>query len=111
TDRTVLRLIGRGANGVADGSFGSPQSTPTGMLTQDLVAHDFNADGVLDLAVTGAAGLEVLPGSGHAGRGDGTFNPGTLLPAGLSPGKLAVTDLNQDGADDLVVADRADTVV
>jgi len=109
---TVLRLIGHGTNGVADGTFGLPQTTPTGPGTQDLIAHDFNADGVLDLAVSGAAGLEVLPGSGLNGRGDGTFNRASAtMPAGLSPGKLAVTDLNQDGADDLVVADRADTVV
>src|SRR5262249_54365201 len=106
-----LRLLAMGTNGVADGTFTTPRTTPVGMATQDLVVHDFDGDGVLDLAVTGDQGLKILRGSGLNGRGDGTFMPGTTYAAGGAPGAVAVADLNQDGADDLFVADRGDTVV
>jgi hypothetical protein len=109
---TVVRLLAKGANGVPDGTYGEPQSAPVGMATQDIVVHDFDADGVLDLAVSGAQGLAVLKGSGLGGRGDGTFlAPATTYAAGVSPGAIAMADLNQDGAADLFVADHADTVV
>jgi hypothetical protein len=109
---TVLRLLARGANGVADGTYGVAQTTPVAMATQDLLVHDFDGDGVLDLAVSGAQGVKVLKGSGNGGRGDGSFAPATTAyAAGVSPGAIATADLNQDGADDLFVADKADTVV
>jgi len=108
---TLFTLPGQGSGGVPNGSFGSLRSTSVGMAAQDLIAHDFNADGVLDLAVSGSLGLKVFPGSGYTGKGDGTFNIPSTYPAGASPGRMAVADLNLDGADDIVVADRADTVV
>ena len=110
-DGTVVKLRGLGANAIPNGTFGPQQSTPVGMATYDLVAHDFNADGVLDLAVTGDAGLKVLAGVGNNGRGDGTFALPASYAAGVSPGRLAVADFNADGADDLVVCDRGDSLV
>jgi hypothetical protein len=111
-DNTVARLLAMGANGVPDGTYFTPQTTPVGMPAQDVVVHDFDNDGVLDMAVSGASGLKLLRGSGNGGRGDGTFLPATTIyAAGVSPGALATADLNQDGADDLFVADRGDTVV
>src|SRR5262249_54959856 len=59
----------------------------------------------------GAGGREGGRAGAGGGRGAGTSTPAPPMPAGSSPGRLAVADLNEDGADDLVVADRADTVV
>ncbi|MEQ1831755.1 MAG: FG-GAP-like repeat-containing protein, partial [Candidatus Eisenbacteria bacterium] len=110
-DGTVARIRGLGTAGLGNGTFGTVQSTPVSMLTADLVLHDFNSDGVLDLAVSGSTGLALLAGSGNAGKGDGTFLLPVFYAAGVNPGRMAVTDLDQDGADDLLVCDRGDTLV
>jgi hypothetical protein len=111
-DSTVIRLFGQGTNGTANGAFGPPQSTPLGMVSADLKARDLNADGILDLAITGSTGLRILLGGGVNGHGDGTFSPPSAsYPAGTDPGSMAIADLNLDGADDIVVCDRADSVV
>ena len=110
-DGMVVKKRGQGVNGVPNGTFGAIQSTPVFMTTYDLVAHDFDADGVLDLAVTGDGGLKTQAGGGLNGRGDGTFALPATYAAGASPGRLAVADLNADGADDILVCDRGDSLV
>ncbi len=110
-DGTVVRLRGLGAAGVANGTFGAVQSTPVSMTTRDLVLHDFNADGVLDLAVSGSDGLRLLNGVGNLGRGDGTFALPTSYATGSALGALALADLDRDGADDLIALGTADTLV
>ena len=108
---TVIKKRGLGTAGIANGTFGALQSAPLTMATFDLNLHDFNADGVLDLAVTGDAGLKVLPGIGSLGHGDGSFALPVTYAAGVLPGRIAVADLDLDGADDLLVCDRGDTLV
>jgi hypothetical protein len=81
------------------------------MTTRDLIVHDFNADGVLDLVVSGDAGVKRLPGVGNLGRGDGSFAlPGDLL-TGTPMGVLAVSDLDLDGADDVLALGASDTLL
>ncbi len=79
-----------------------------------LAIADFDHDGILDIAVTnsdrlahGAAGagtLGLFHGRGSGGVGDGTFDPVTTLPCGLSPLGIAAAHLNGDTWIDLVVA-------
>ncbi len=64
-----------------------------------VVAGDFNGDGKIDLAVTGASGVAVL-----LGNGDGTLQAAVVYPSTSAPDLLAAADLNHDGKLDLVLA-------
>ena len=55
-------IAARSGKGVALGANG-----------YDMAVHDLDGDGVLDVAVTGDGGLEILHGSGAGGRGNGLF--------------------------------------
>ena len=81
--------------GNGDGTFTSGPSFGIGSnATQALIA-DMNGDGMADLIVGGGAASVWL------GLGDGTFNSPPLTP-GLTVGKGAITDLNEDGIPDFV---------
>jgi hypothetical protein len=88
--------------GNGDGTFQSAISI--GQLVQLVqAAADFDGDGKLDLVATiassGSTQILVLPGNG-----DGTFQPPvTVNPNGASSQVLQTTDVNGDGAPDLVL--------
>jgi FG-GAP-like repeat/Abnormal spindle-like microcephaly-assoc'd, ASPM-SPD-2-Hydin len=94
---SVMILLGRG-----DGTFHSNPSYPTaGSNPQQIVAADFNADGVPDLAITDlsqSAGLSVLLASG-----DGKFAPFVPYTTGISATAMAVGDFNGDKKPDLIL--------
>jgi len=98
----------------ADGSILSSTVYPPGFSTSNglainIIAEDFNGDGLLDLAVTNAGD----PGSnsGNAvillGKGDGRFAAPAAINAGLNPLSLVAADFNGDGKLDLAVANQA----
>ncbi|HJT81544.1 MAG TPA: FG-GAP-like repeat-containing protein [Chthoniobacterales bacterium] len=62
------------------------------------VAADFNGDGKLDLAGSGANAVSVMINSGN-----GTFGPKTDFPVGIQTQDVAAGDFNSDGRMDLVV--------
>lgn len=70
------------------------------------VTHDFNGDGILDLALKTPFGIRT-----ELGNGNGTFRYGPFSPIPWSfPGGIAsidVANLNGDGIPDLVAADAA----
>jgi hypothetical protein len=127
---TVSVLLGNG-----DGTFapqiidpvGPPEetiiTTPGGETDEPgiswypnkMVTGDFNGDGRLDLAVTGASDIAFMDNSGMVsvllGNGDGTFAPPVDDVVGMFPQGIVAGDFNGDGRLDLAVANDNDDVV
>jgi len=96
--------------GYGNGAFNQAPLPPTGYVNTAYMpaVGDFNGDGNLDLAVTGAGvtgpqdnELTVL-----LGNGDGTFTAAnnSTFATGAGPQAIAVADLNGDGKLDLIIA-------
>ena len=94
---SISILLGRG-----DGTFGNPTDFAAGINPFAVVTADFDNDGKLDLAATAqfenSDTINLL-----IGNGDGTFQPPFGFKVAEFPGRIAVGDLNDDGALDLVV--------
>ncbi len=107
-DGTNLRL----AAGNGDGTFQTTTLSYTfsgSPAASAMATGDFNGDGTLDVAVVnnGLSGsVSVL-----LGNGDGTFQAPVNYAAGDAPQSIAVTDINGDGHQDLVLALRSGAVV
>jgi hypothetical protein len=74
---------------------------PAGAVTGGVVAADFNADGILDLASASSGGLHILRGQGSAGQGNGTFSTLGTYSSVSGAEALVAADFNEDGALDL----------
>ncbi|HEX8811843.1 MAG TPA: Ig-like domain repeat protein, partial [Terracidiphilus sp.] len=104
--------------GNGDGTFkpavGSVVSVdPDNTGPNGLVAGDFNADGIQDIAISFANGGNVVI---MLGNGDGTFRQGQImpvppLPGGYSPslGNLVAADFNSDGIQDIALTNDSGT--
>jgi hypothetical protein len=101
----VSILLGNGSDGQGYGTFAGKVDYPTGDGPRSLTAGDFNADGILDLAVTngGSNNLSILLGDGSSGKGNGTFAAKVDYPTGNGPQGIATGDFNADGIIDLAV--------
>jgi hypothetical protein len=81
------------------GTPGHPRHFAAGVSPSGLVAADLDLDGVVDLAVIGAApAVQLL-----RGRGDGAFDPPVAFHVGGVPWDIAVADLDGDLDPDLAV--------
>jgi hypothetical protein len=104
----VSIVIGQGTAGVGNGLFAAAvnYTLPGGSNPTSVAVGDFNEDGIADLAVTGWSTnvVQILPGQGTAGVGNGTFALGSAYPTASFPYSAAVADVNEDGRLDLVVA-------
>ncbi len=83
-------------------AFVTPPVYPAGTNPTDMVAHDFNGDGLQDIAITN----QTTPGkvSVLLNTGGGVFGAATSFPTGgSSPNSIAAGDVNGDGRTDLVV--------
>lgn len=95
-----------------EGGFGLHNEVSTGATSpNELLLHDLNGDGVLDLmaadSFTGTPGMAWwVPG-----RGQGYFGIPVSLATSRQPRRLLATDLNGDGAPELIVAGGSDTTV
>ena len=94
-------LLGNG-----DGTFQPKVDFPTGTAPWGIAVGDFNGDGIPDIAVTDPGDnrytLSVLIGQGTGASW--TLAPQVLYQAGLNASSVAVGDVNNDGIQDLVVA-------
>ena len=90
--------------GAGDGSFHFAHEVPLAAReyvrepTPVAVAFDFNADGIVDLAMGPSAG-EILV---FLGEGDGTFGEPYRYEEDIVRGSLSQADFNEDGHTDLV---------
>ena len=99
TDGSVSVLLGNG-----DGTFNPQPSPPVGSTPSPVTAADFNGDGIPDLAVPniGSNSVSIL-----LGNGDGTFTAQPPINLGNnSPDYVGVGDLDGNGTQDLVIANR-----
>ncbi len=108
--QVMYLLLGHG-----DGTFQAPLATVlAGSGAVALVVGDFNGDGKLGVAIADQANLSGAGFGGVSvllGNGDGTFGPEIIYALNGIPSSLAVTDLNGDGAPDLVVGTGNDVTV
>ena len=74
---------------------------PAGITPKDVVAEDFNKDGLPDLATVNLRSHDVRV---RLNLGAGKFGEETAYPAGDHPSCLQAADINKDGCCDLVVA-------
>jgi len=101
-------VLGQGANGVSNRTFGTPvyyNLGDTDLSPRSICTGDFDADGILDLAVGNwyKNRVSVLYGDGSGGKGDGTFSNVQRFSAGNSQVYVQAADFNADGILDLVV--------
>lgn len=103
-------LLGNG-----DGTFLPPVYLTSGVNPASLAAADFNADGIVDLAVANSEQFQTNPPfkagsiSVLLGKGDGTFGPASFFSAGTTPIAITVADFNGDGKPDLAAANFGGT--
>ena len=109
---TITVQLGKG-----DGTFTTlPQTVTFGTMpcasnsfqsNCAIAVSDFNHDGKADLAVTSGSDNTLTV---FQGNGDGTFTPfaGSPIPTGLFPEAVKAGDFNNDGLQDLVVANAND---
>ncbi len=95
-------LLGDGA-----GAFAAAPTLLSGDRPQGVAAGDFDADGILDLAVAHeqATFSEAGSISMHRGLGGGVFDSGLVVPLGQRPYALVAADLDRDGDIDLASPD------
>jgi hypothetical protein len=91
--------------GNGDGTFrpGASQPKIGGAASFNLMAHDMNLDGHLDLVIANRSSDDV---SVLLGRGDGTFQDAIVssISPSIGPYSIAVGDFNLDGVPDVVTA-------
>lgn len=83
-----------------DGTFSMAFKDSTG--SNIMCAGDFDGDGNVDVAVVGVA-LDDLHVALLFGTGDGSFAPPVKILPGIVVSRLATTDLDHDGDNDIIV--------
>jgi FG-GAP-like repeat len=95
-NNNVSILLGNGS-----GDFG-PQTTFIADYPLDAVLADFNGDGNIDIAATGAYGNTNHWVSLLLGDGQGLFSHPTKFSVGVGPWSISTGDFNNDGKTDVV---------
>jgi len=99
--------------GDGHGNFGTPINVAPNYIASDVIAGDFNSDGIPDLTITTegqySASTQIVPNSSGvlqlAGQGGYNFAAGVLVDQEHYPATAVYTDVNGDGTPDLVVSE------
>ncbi|HEY6290933.1 MAG TPA: FG-GAP-like repeat-containing protein [Terriglobia bacterium] len=102
----VSVLLGRG-----DGTFGTHTEYATGVYPISVATADLNADGKLDLAVANQDSTGIGTVSVLLGNGDGTFQPAVGYFDGQLSKGVTISNLNGDGAPDLVIPNHTSETI
>ena len=94
----VAILVNDGA-----GAFAAPHyiALAPGVVPEGLIAPDFDADGLSDIAILSRTTGELVI---EHNLGNGVFAAISQIPIGLGPTELCATDMNGDGLLDLAVS-------
>ena len=110
TGSALVVFLGNG-----DGTFQPGVTYPAGFDAYVVTAADVNHDGKLDLVVGSACESHNCQQEGAVfvflGNGDGSFQPGALIPTNLIPISIQLADLNGDGKLDMVTTSEAQNFV
>jgi hypothetical protein len=96
----LVIMLGNGAAGAGDGTFGTPAYFDVGNNPWNVEARDINGDGVVDLIFSDALGLGTMLGLGSSSL---SFAPMTHVPSPDYPQGMAFGDFNRDGILDVVL--------
>ncbi|MFZ5863486.1 MAG: FG-GAP repeat domain-containing protein [Nitrospirota bacterium] len=102
-----------GLNAASD-PFATPGNYPVAGSPSAVALADLNADGYLDALVTDAAGYTLTVFLNQKTSGSATIlleSPAGPIQTGREPIAVAAADINLDGAQDVVVANRQDNSV
>ena len=104
----VSLLFGQGAGGTGNGAFTAGPRLTVSTNPWAVAVGDFDADGILDLAVAcGSGKVSILIGQGTDGISDGTFAPAAHYTIGTAAYGIATGDFDSNGITDLAVASSA----
>jgi hypothetical protein len=108
---SFIVLRGAGSGGVGNGTFAVQPGHPAGDAPTGIACADFNADGILDLAIgndsAALPGVTIALGQGSGGVGTGDFGAATRYPTSAAVIDLATGDFDEDGHPDLAVVTSA----
>jgi uncharacterized protein (TIGR03437 family) len=108
---SVLHTAIRNSSGAA---VTTGATYPVGPNGQQVIAADFNGDGIEDLAVSNFGSLDSNMGGSvqiFIGKGDGTFAAPVSINTVATPVAMHSADFNGDGKQDLAVADVNDDII
>ncbi len=102
---TLQILRGLGSGGVGNGTFATPVAYATGTDPVAVVPIDFGPDGITDLVVAcrGSNQIQVFPGNGSDGVGNGTFGAPIAHAVGEAPAAIVPGYFDAGGILDLAV--------
>jgi Flp pilus assembly secretin CpaC len=106
---TVSILLNKATAASRANAFSAKTDYVVGITPKAIASGDFNADGRPDIVVTNSADSTVsvlLQQNGGTSATLGLFAPAVKYDTGIGPAGIAIADFNQDGIEDLAVANN-----